>query len=206
MLQSAVVSQHLHSKKLRGCAVMSWGANAGSMAETTRCTRLGPLSRSWRCTMLPNTTHHTCWSSSLPLCFHGGAAGRQQLLTRWSDHRGTARRIQTDIRCSGNDLDGCQGHAATRRSLLAVAAGCTLLPLGSADASGLTLELSELPCLTHLVPLTMRLQLEPKADPHASGTGRALQGPANFLRERQRSNAGEFILSPIKVHGQSRKC
>ena len=31
-------------------------------------------------------------------------------------------------------------------------------------------------------------------------TGRALlQGPVRFLRDRQRSNAGQFILSPIKV-------
>ena len=29
--------------------------------------------------------------------------------------------------------------------------------------------------------------------------GRALQGPGNFLRERQKANAGEFILSPIRV-------
>lgn len=33
--------------------------------------------------------------------------------------------------------------------------------------------------------------------------GKALQGPVQFLKARQRSNGGEFLISPIKVGGLS---
>ncbi|CAL8460512.1 g41 [Coccomyxa elongata] len=46
------------------------------------------------------------------------------------------------------------------------------------------------------------MQAEAAEDPQTQLRRALLQGPVRFLRDRQRSNAGQFILSPIKASKQ----